>query len=188
MRYHQTIVNDNSVSPASLNINLRNSALSSSDEAQLKQMKWTRHDDDAQIARDVKNELLSEASLAGIPISVTVEGGIATLSGRADGDAEIWLMETAARRIAGVKGVTMKLEFRHPEASIRSDDDILRDCEDALGVATPGPNDAVNVRVNNGWVSLSGTVAWGHERWAAEAAISQLPGVTGVNGQINVRK
>lgn len=187
MRYRQTTINDNSGISASLNINLRNIALSSSNEAQLKRMKRTRHDDDAQIAQDVMNELRSEATLTAMPIGVTVKNGIATLSGRVDGVGEMWLIETAARRIAGVKGVMMNLEIHHPEPSMRSDDDIEHDCRNVLDLATPGPNDAVKVRVNNGWVSLSGDVAWGHERWIAEAAVSQLAGVTGVNSQIRVR-
>lgn len=187
MRYHQTPMNDNGGVTASSNINLRNNALSSSNEAQLKRMKRTRHDDDAQIAQDVMNELRSEATLTAMPIDVTVKDGIVTLRGRADGVGEMWLIETAARRIAGVKGVRMNLEIHHPEPDMRSDDDIEHDCENALGLATPGPNDAVKVRVNHGWVSLSGDVAWGHERWMAEAAVSQLVGVTGVNSQIRVR-
>ncbi|MGE5651157.1 BON domain-containing protein [Noviherbaspirillum sp. UKPF54] len=187
MRYHPTIINNGAI-PASLNINLRNRPLSSSAADQKRRMKGTRHDDDAQIARDVMNELRLETSLSAMQISVAVKDGIATLSGRADGNGELSLIETAARRIAGVKGVMMKLELRSPELGIRSDDDILSECENVLGVAMSGPNNGVKVRVNNGWVSLSGDVAWGYERWMAEAAISQLPDVTGVNSQIHVRE
>ncbi len=187
MRYHQTPMNDNSGISVSLNINRRNIALPSCNEVQLERMKRTRHGDDAQIAQDVMNELRSEATLTAMPIGVTVKDGIATLSGRADSTGEMWLIETTARRIAGVKGVMMNLEIHHPEPGMRSDDDIAHDCENTLGLATSGPNDAVKVRVNNGWVSLSGDVAWGHERWTAEAAVGQLVGVTGVNSQIRVR-
>lgn len=188
MRYHQTTFHDYSGAPALLNINLRHSALSPPDETRPGRMNKTRHDDDAQIARDVMNELRSEASLSAMPIGLAVKDGIVTLSGRADGDGEMWLIETAARRIAGVKGVMMKLEIRRPEPGIRSDDDIFLDCEHVLEVASPGSNKDVKVRVNHGWVSLYGDVAWGYERWMAEAAISQLPGITGINSQIHVRK
>lgn len=185
MRYHQTAINANRDAHGSLNIHFLKSASSSSDAAQLKRIK---RDDDVQIARGVMNGLQPETSLSAMPISVIVKDGIATLSGRADGQGEMWLIETAARRIAGVKGVMMKLEIRPPEPGIRSDDDIFRDCGNVLGVATLSPNDAIKVRVKNGWVSLSGNVARGCARWMAESAISQLPDVIGVNGQINVRK
>jgi len=190
MRYHQTTIGNNNYhnwAAASLNMNLRNLAHSLPNDAQPKRMRRTRHNDDAQITQDVMSELRLESTLTALPIGVTVKDGVATLSGQVDGVGEIWLIETTARRIAGVKGINMKMKIRHPEPGIRTDDDIEHDCEIALGLATPGPNDAVKVRVNNGWVSLSGNVTWGYERWMAEAAISQLAGVTGINSQITVR-
>jgi osmotically-inducible protein OsmY len=70
---------------------------------------------------------------------------------------------------------------------MRTDDDIRRECEHALGMTVAGANQAIKVMVSNGWVTLSGDVAWGYERWTVEEIVSHLMGVTGVNGQIKVR-
>ena len=44
----------------------------------------------------------------------------------------------------------------------------------------------VRVSVCGGWVSLSGSVRYGHERWKVEQAVGQLDGLHGVAGQIRV--
>lgn len=90
-------------------------------------------------------------------------------------------------KIARVRTSIDKLKVSVPEPEIRSDDDIMHECEDALGTTLPGANHAINVMVSSGWVRLSGTVARGCERWTAEEIVSRVRGVNGVNGQIEVQ-
>ncbi|SNS65233.1 Osmotically-inducible protein OsmY, contains BON domain [Noviherbaspirillum humi] len=68
-----------------------------------------------------------------------------------------------------------------------TDADIKRRCEHALEKIKASRDLEVTVMVTSGWVMLSGTVAHGGERWAAEEAVSSVPGVLGVNAQIRVR-
>jgi osmotically-inducible protein OsmY len=143
--------------------------------------------DDAQIQQDVMDELRLESTIEAASIGVEVKNGIATLTGRVDGHGEKWLIEAAARRIAGVQGLAVMLEIIESEPGVRTDDDIRRDCEHALGMTDLAAHQAIKVMVSNGWVTLSGEVKWGYERWTAEEIVGNLPGVTGINGQITVR-
>jgi len=141
---------------------------------------------DKQIRLDVIDELQSEPSIDAESIDVDVKNGVVTLTGCVDSNGGEWLIESAARRIAGVKGLSVKLEIVVPEPGICTDDDIRRDCEHALATTVSGANHAIKVMVSSGWVTLSGDVAWGYERWIAEEIVSSLIGVNGVNGQIKV--
>jgi osmotically-inducible protein OsmY len=141
---------------------------------------------DARTRQDVIDELQSELTIDAAAVEVHVKSGVVTLTGSAEGVGDTWLIESAARRIAGVRGLAVELAVIVPEPGMRTDDDIRRDCEHALGLTVPGANHAIKVMVSSGWVTLSGSVAWGYERWSAEDIVSQLMGVNGVNGQIKV--
>jgi osmotically-inducible protein OsmY len=49
------------------------------------------------------------------------------------------------------------------------------------------PQDAVEVEVENGWITLTGQVDWNYQREAAEQDIRPLFGVTGVSNQIKMK-
>jgi osmotically-inducible protein OsmY len=142
---------------------------------------------DTQVEQDVKDELRSEHSIRASAIDVQVKDGVVTMTGPIDGEGEQWLIEAAAHRIVGVKGVSMKLNVVVPEPGVRTDDDIASECEDVLATLIPGVDYVIHVMVSNGWVTLSGDVTWGYERWIAETRISDLSGVLGINSQIKVR-
>jgi osmotically-inducible protein OsmY len=141
---------------------------------------------DAQIKHDVMEELRLEPTIDAASIGVNAQNGTVTLSGYVDGLGEKWLIEAAARRIAGVRWVAGELNIVVHEPDMRTDDDIRRDCEHALKTALSGPHGGIKVMVSNGWVTLTGNVVEGYERWAVEEIVSHLVGVLGVNGQIKV--
>jgi osmotically-inducible protein OsmY len=109
------------------------------------------------------------------------------LTGTVSADSEQWFIETAARRIVGVESLSVRTKTIVPEPNVRTDDDIERERENALGVKVSVPNQAIKVMVSRGSVTLSGGVAWGYERWIAEAIVSGLMSVTGVNSQFMAR-
>lgn len=49
------------------------------------------------------------------------------------------------------------------------------------------PNDSVKVKVEGGWITLSGEVHWDYQREAAFSAVRYLMGGTGVSNQIAVK-
>lgn len=142
---------------------------------------------DSQIRRDIIDEIKSELTIDADSIEVRVKNGVVTLTGCADGGGDKWLIEAAARRIAGVRRVETQLEIIIDEPGMRTDDDIRRECEHMLGMTVPGANHAIKVMVASGWVTLSGSVAWGYERRSSEEIVNHVLGVNGVNGQITVQ-
>jgi osmotically-inducible protein OsmY len=142
---------------------------------------------DSEISQDVMNELRSDRSINPASICVNSTDGTVSLTGWVESPAEKWLVESAARRIAGVRNIKGVLDVIPPQRETSTDDEIGRECENALETSVPGPNQDIRVMVSNGWVTLSGQVAWGYERWAAEAVVSSLRGVTGVNSQTTMK-
>ena len=141
---------------------------------------------DMQIEQDVRDELDMETSVRAEAIDVQVSDGVVTLSGIVDGEGERWLIETAAKRIAGVREILTRMTVFAPDIT-PADDDIAHDCERVLSHLAPKADYAIAVQVSKGWVTLSGEVAEGYERRIAETEVSSLLSVLGVNSQVRVR-
>jgi len=74
-----------------------------------------------------------------------------------------------------------------PGSSVRNDADIARAAENVLQWTSNSPNDAVKVMVENGWVTLTGSVEWDYQRLAAAQAVRHLLGVSGLSDQITLK-
>jgi len=141
---------------------------------------------DRQIEQDVRDELEMEPSVRAAAVDIQSRDGVVTLSGVVDGAGERWLIEAAARRIAGVRDVSEQLKVYAPDIT-PADDDIAHDCERVLSRLVPKAHYSIGVMVSNGWVTLSGNVAEGYERRIAESEVGSLLSVHGVNSQVRVR-
>lgn len=71
--------------------------------------------------------------------------------------------------------------FRH------TDEDIAQAVLDALRWDVLVPDQRIQVKVSNGWVTLAGTVDYKYEQAPAEAAVRNLTGITGVLNRIAVK-
>jgi osmotically-inducible protein OsmY len=136
---------------------------------------------DAQLQRDVLDELKWDARVQPNEIGVAVKDGIVTLTGWVDSFTKKWSAEEAAMRVRGVKAVLL------PTSSERTDADIAAAALRALEWDAFIPTDKVRVAVSQGWVTLDGEVEWGFEREDAERVVRRLTGVKGVTNLINVR-
>jgi osmotically-inducible protein OsmY len=141
---------------------------------------------DAQIQRDVTDELGFEPSVHAAHIGVAVEGGIVTLTGHVTSCMEKWSAGRAAKRVAGVKAVANDVEVRVLGQGRRDDTDIAGAAVLALEWDTAVPHHRVQVAVDAGWVTLEGRVDWKYQSDAAEADIRRLAGVRGVTNSIEV--
>jgi osmotically-inducible protein OsmY len=119
-------------------------------------------------------------------VGVAVENGVVTLTGHVGSYAEKVAAETAAKRVAGVRGVAQEIEVRFPSDRKTADDQIVRRALDILAWNTTIPEDKISVTVQDGWVTLSGDVKWGYQRHDAEHAVRQLSGVKGITNAIRV--
>jgi osmotically-inducible protein OsmY len=143
---------------------------------------------DKQIQQDVIAELGWEASVNAAHIGVEVSDGIVTLAGHVGSYTEKLNAERATQRVAGVKALAVEMDVKIAGTNAkRTDADIAQSVENVLQWATYSPSDTVNVKVESGWITLSGDVQWDYQRQTAADAIRHLSGVTGVSNQINVK-
>ncbi|WP_428001108.1 BON domain-containing protein [Acidovorax sp.] len=142
---------------------------------------------DSQLQQDVSAELQWEPSICAAHIGVEVKDGVVILAGQVDSYAEKWNAERAAQRVSGVHAIATELKVHLPGGSQRTDAQIAGSAQHILGLSSSFPADAVNVTVEAGWVTLTGTVDWQYQRRAAAAAVRHLLGVTGVSDKIDLK-
>ena len=142
---------------------------------------------DKQVQQDVMAELGWEPSVNAAQIGVEVSDGVVTLAGHVDSYAEKFNAERAAQRVAGVKAIAVEMDVKLNGTSKRNDSDIARSTQNVLQWTTYLPSDAIKVKVENGWITLSGEVEWGFQRTAATEAVRHLMGVIGVSDLITIR-
>lgn len=142
---------------------------------------------DQQLQSDVIAELSWQPSVNSEGIGVEVKDGVVTLAGHVDSYAEKIDAERATMRVSGVKALAVEMDVKLPGSSNRSDADIARSVENVLEWTTYLPQDTVKVKVERGWVTLSGEVSWEYQRRAAIRAVRYLLGVRGVNDQLVIQ-
>jgi osmotically-inducible protein OsmY len=141
---------------------------------------------DAQLKADVTEELEWEPTVTTKDIFVASKDGTITLSGSVPSYAEKYSAERATQRVEGVKAIAEELEVKLTGAHHRSDQDIAAAAVSALKWHTWVPN-SVQVKVEDGTVTLSGSVKRGFERSSAEDAVTFLSGVKYVSNEIIIK-
>jgi osmotically-inducible protein OsmY len=139
---------------------------------------------ESELRREVEHELEWDPSIDERPIAVSVVDGVVTLQGEVSSYAEKWRAERAAERVAGVRAIANDLVVK--TASELTDTDIAKAAADALARSIVLPTDSVKVKVQNGWVTLTGEVNWDYQRRAAERAVRDLAGVRGIMNLITI--
>jgi osmotically-inducible protein OsmY len=117
-------------------------------------------------------------------IGVAAEDGVVTLSGSVDDYAQKVAAEKAVKRIIGVKGVADELLVRM--ARERTDTDIAKDAIYLLECDVHFLGGKVMVTVEDGLLTLEGTVEWDFQKVAAEKAMQCISGVKAVANLIEV--
>jgi len=140
-----------------------------------------------QLQRDVMDELQFEPSVDASNIGVIAKDGIVTLTGKVSNYAAKYAASEAAERVTGVKAVTDEMKVDLPAYHQRDDQDIAQAAVNALKWHVWVPKDAIKVKVDKGWVTLEGTVDYRFQQTAAEDAVQNLTGVTGVSNLISLR-
>ena len=141
---------------------------------------------DSELQRDVMEELRDDPQVDHAHIGVAADKGVVTLSGFVPTYAQKMAAEKAARRVYGVKGIAEEIEVRFP------DDPKTADCEIAQRICAlfawdvEIPETKLGVKVERGWVTLTGSVAWPYQRRAAQKAAGKISGVRGVIDRIEV--
>ena len=143
--------------------------------------------DDHKLKQNVLAELAWEPSISADHIGVTAKEGVVTLTGHVESYWQKEAAERAASRVQGVKAIAEELETRLPFSIKRTDDEIAAAAISRLSWDVLIPKDAVKVRVEKGFVTLTGQVDWHYQKDSAAGAIRSLSGVTGVANQISTK-
>jgi osmotically-inducible protein OsmY len=143
--------------------------------------------DDKQLKQAVLDELNWEPAVDAAHIGVTARNGVVTLTGHVGKYAEKSAAEAAVKRVKGVSALAEELEVRLSLEARRDDEAIASAAADRLKWNTLIPNGSVRVKVDKGWVTLTGDVPGHYQRDAAVTDIASLWGVIGVSNQVTVK-
>ena len=141
---------------------------------------------DKQVQQDVMAELNWEPSVNAAHIGVEVNEGVVTLAGHVSSYVEKLGAENAAQRVAGVKAVAVEMDVKLAGGTQRNDSDIAQSAESVLRWTSYVPSHQVKVKVEKGWVTLTGDVEWEFQRSAAVSAVRGLTGVVGITDMIAI--
>lgn len=143
---------------------------------------------DSQLQRDVIAELEWEPSVDHADIGVSVVDGVVTLNGYVKSYAEKVAAESAVRRVTGVKAIAEELKVRFASDRKTADHEIAKRIVDMLQWNVLIPKDSLQVKVEHGWVTLSGEVEWHYQSDEALRIASRINGVTGVSSNVTVAR
>ena len=142
---------------------------------------------DAQLQKDVIDELRWDPTIREKEIGVAAQSGVVTLTGTVPSYADKYAAERATERISGVRVVADDLTVVYAGQSTHTDTDIAHAVATALLLDIQIPERSVKANVTNGWVTLNGSVAWQYQRDAAARAVRYLAGVRGVTNTVTVK-
>ncbi|MBX9933500.1 MAG: BON domain-containing protein [Methylobacterium sp.] len=142
---------------------------------------------DKDLRRDVLDELDFDPSLDAADIGVAVADGVVTLTGHVGSYAEKVEAERAVRRVKGVRAIAQEIRVRRPDAKKIEDDQIAARALAIIDWSVHLPKGDIQVKVAQGWVTLTGKVPWQYQAMGAEAAVRKLSGVVGVSNVIAIR-
>jgi osmotically-inducible protein OsmY len=143
---------------------------------------------DAQIKKDVLDELAWQPNIDETEIGVIVEDGVVTLTGFVDAYPKKVAAEKAVKNVAGVKAVAEDIQVKYGDDYKKTDKEIAKAAVNALEWNATVPKEKVMVKVDNGYIYLTGELSWEHQKDAAKRTVENLLGVKGVISNINIEK
>lgn len=141
----------------------------------------------AELQADVQNAIRWEPLLHAAEIGVTAIDGVVSLTGEVDNYLKKMEAENAAKKVIGVKALVENIDVKFPGAWTKSNLDIANEVLTALKANVSIPNEKVTVKVEDGWVTLSGELPWNYQKDAAKHAVNFLTGVKGVFNNITIK-
>lgn len=141
---------------------------------------------DLEIQADVLAELRWDPKIKAPQIGVEVSNGVVTLSGYVESYLEKVSAEKAAKRVIGVGAIAQEIKVLLPGSSIRSDTEIARQIQSIISWSDIDPNDQIHIKVEQGFITLSGKVEAFHKKELAQQYASNMLGVTGVCNLIEI--
>jgi osmotically-inducible protein OsmY len=143
---------------------------------------------DVEIKENVLDELAWQPNIDETEIGVIVEDGVVTLSGVVDSYAKKIASEKAVKNVYGVKALASDIEVKFGDDFKKTDGEIAKAVVDALEWNSSVPEDELTIKVEDGWVYLSGEVKWSYQKNAARKAVENIMGVRSVINNIKIKQ
>jgi osmotically-inducible protein OsmY len=121
-----------------------------------------------------------------LEIAVAADDGIVTLRGTVEKFSQRRAAGQDANNVDGVDDVDNQLSVSLTGSNRRDDDEIRGAALQGLIWDVDVPSDFVDVKVDDGWVTLKGNVSYQFESDAAYDDVASLYGVVGVTNEITV--
>jgi hypothetical protein len=121
-------------------------------------------------------------------IAVSADDGFVVLRGSVESFGQRRAAAEDARNVEGVYDVDDQLKINLLDADRREDDEIRGVALQALIWDTEVPSDSIDVKVQEGWITLKGDVTYQFESDAAYDDVATLYGVYGVTNEIKVNE
>jgi osmotically-inducible protein OsmY len=142
---------------------------------------------DKRLELDVLAELAWEPGVADADIGVPANVRALTLSGHVDSIVEQHALEAKVTKVRRVRTATEEIEVRLRFDVKRGDEEIATAAIDRLARDASIPHDAVKVKVEKGWITLTGQVGSRCQKESAAHDVHGLFGVVGVSDRITVK-
>lgn len=139
------------------------------------------------LRRYVLEELAFDPRIDASGIGAAVENRIVTLTGHVRSVAGKTAAVNAVRRLKGVRGIVVDVEVQPTTEFKVEDGEIAKRATAMLAWRHAAPRESITVTVEDGHVTLSGTVDWQFQKSAVEEDIRRLAGVTGTSNEIAIR-
>ena len=121
-----------------------------------------------------------------LELAVAAQGGIVTLRGTVESFAQRRAAVQDARRVDRVYEVDDQIKVNLLGADRRGDDEIRGAALQGLIWDVDVPAERIEVKVSDGWVTLSGDASYQYQSDAAYDDVASLYGVYGVTNEIKV--
>jgi osmotically-inducible protein OsmY len=119
-------------------------------------------------------------------VAVRVDEDGVTLRGTVGSFSQRRAAVSATRKVDGVHYVHDELVVHLLDAAQRSDAELRGMALQAIAWDSEAPAELIDVKVENGVVTLAGTVSWQFQADAAYEDVANLFGVIGINNDIRV--
>ncbi len=143
--------------------------------------------DDQALRHTVTEELEWAPHVDATRITVDVQDGIVRLGGVVASLAEKHAAERAVWHVHGVRALVQDIEVRLDAAHRHPDAEIAARVQSVLRWDAQIPDARLRIKVEDGIVTLMGTLDWHYQRQAAEARVRALEGVRAVENEIAIR-
>lgn len=141
---------------------------------------------DLEIQKNVIDELRKEIYIKSSDIGVSVKNGIVTLTGFVDSYSKKRLIESIVFRIEGMRVIADEIVVRFDTDQKITDTEIAQAILNALKRQNGISMEKIKVKIDEGWVTITGEVDWEIEKLNVSKTVESILGIKGVNNLITI--